>query len=284
MPWSKVWCIRTTGGDYFVKKVKPPFDIELQLLPTLSSVYRSAIPFVIDINLSEQAIIMADHGTPLRDHLKLSYDSTLVHKAFDLYTSIQRDFEDKQEVLFEMRLLDWRLNNLPFLFKTFLEEKKVLLIEDGLTGTELTRLKERLTLFEAQCRRAASFKIADTIEHGDFHDNNILIKQHELCINDWGDAVVTHPFFSLVSFLVSAHRQHQIKNNSPLYEKLRDHYLSKWGDGLTVEDQRKAFQAIKRINPIKFVLSFSRIAECDKKGLSAYRGNMAEALRGWLKE
>lgn len=284
MPWSKVWCIRTTGGDYFVKKVKSPFDIELQLLPTLSSLYRNAIPFVIDINLSEQAIIMADHGTPLRDKLKLSYDSTLVLKALDLYTSIQRDFEDKQEVLFEMGLLDWRLNNLPFLFKTFLEEKKMLLIEDGLTSTELTRLKERLTLFEAQCRRAASFKIADTLEHGDFHDNNILIKQHEPCINDWGDAVVTHPFFSLESFLVSAYRQHQIKNNSLLYEKLRDHYLSKWGDELTVEDQRKAFQAIKRINPIKFFLSFSRIAECDKKGLSAYRGNMAEGLRGWLKE
>ena len=75
------------------------------------------------------------------------------------------------------------------------------------------------------------YDIVETIEHGDFHDNNCLIDaQDALVFNDWGDAVITHPFFSLISFLKSAERHHNISVNTALYQDLRDTYLTTWQD------------------------------------------------------
>lgn len=284
MPWSKVWRIQTRDADYFLKYVNTPFDIELVLLPALYHEYPSVVPKVLAVNRREKLILMSDHGIPFRDKLKTSYDKGMIRTAFDEYTTLQRTLEENVNNLLKMGLPDWRVSKLPLLFEIFLKEKRDLLIQDGLAEDEIEFLTSQLPKFISQCKTVVSFNIPSTLEHGDFHDNNILIDDDKLCINDWGDAVVTHPFFSLHSFLISAERQHQIGYNSALCFSLRDHYLSRWGNILSPDELVRLFEFVRVINPIKFVLSFSRIADCNKNALDKYRGYMAEALREWLKE
>jgi hypothetical protein len=49
-------------------------------------------------------------------------------------------------------------------------------------------------------------------------------------INDWGDAVITHPFFSLAGFLDSAARNHGLGGGSPIYESIKSAYFAIWLD------------------------------------------------------
>ncbi len=73
------------------------------------------------------------------------------------------------------------------------------------------------------------YNIPETIEHGDFHDNNMLVAgDNKLIINDWGDKVITHPFFSIASFLDSAFRNHKINSTSHTVRSLLDSYLNHW--------------------------------------------------------
>ena len=48
------------------------------------------------------------------------------------------------------------------------------------------------------CERArARFGIPETIQHDDLHDGQIFVRDDRYLLLDWGDACVSHPFFTL---------------------------------------------------------------------------------------
>jgi Ser/Thr protein kinase RdoA (MazF antagonist) len=57
--------------------------------------------------------------------------------------------------------------------------------------------------FAEICEQLAGFKIPETINHGDFHDGNVLVKDGRITLFDWGDGCIAHPFISLRTFFVS---------------------------------------------------------------------------------
>ena len=48
------------------------------------------------------------------------------------------------------------------------------------------------------CARLADFGIPATLQHDDLHDANVFVGDGRYRFFDWGDAVVAHPFFSLL--------------------------------------------------------------------------------------
>lgn len=132
----------------------------------------------------------------------------------------------------------------------------------------------------------SQFGIPETIEHGYFHDNNLLVNDHdELFINDWGDSVITHPFFSICSYLNSTVRTHLITEKSQLYQNLRDAYLATWRSFNSEFLMLEGFELAEKLNPVKFALSFYRVAQCPgMKGLGDYEGTIAQALTQFVNE
>ena len=155
-----------------------------------------------------------------------------------------------------------------------------MLKQDGLSGSDLQRLKNFYPNFVLLCTDLASFNIPQTLEHGDFQDNNILVKNNKIILHDFGDATITHPFFSLASFLYSATRHHDIHENGHIYMLFFNSYMQPWQSFMSPQELLKAFNLAKKIGRFVFALSFSRIKSCeDIEAFPEYNGYIAQALK-----
>jgi aminoglycoside phosphotransferase (APT) family kinase protein len=43
----------------------------------------------------------------------------------------------------------------------------------------------------------ASYGVTETLQHDDLHDGQVFVRGDQQLILDWGDAVISHPFFTL---------------------------------------------------------------------------------------
>ena len=85
--------------------------------------------------------------------------------------------------------------------------------------------------FEQICADLVAFGIPESLNHGDFHDGNVLIKDGRISFFDWGDADVTHPFVSLRTWFVSMEIALELDDYAPpTPEMLRllETYLAAW--------------------------------------------------------
>ena len=79
----------------------------------------------------------------------------------------------------------------------------------------------------AGCRTSAS---RPTLQHDDLHDANVFVGDGRHRFFDWGDAVVSHPFVSLLVALRVAQQAMAVPNGDAVLSRLRDAYLDVWRD------------------------------------------------------
>lgn len=283
MLWSCVIKFDTSKGRIFLKLMTKDFSIEPKILSFLSAYITQKAPNIIALNQDLSCFLMHDYGTPLRLILKESFNLELYCKALEIYADIQIKTISYVDELLLMNVNDWRLKNLPQLYNDFIKQKEMLLA-DGLMSFEFDVLNNLTPKLEILCERLAAYKIPETIEHGDFHDNNILIQGDEIIINDWGDTSIAHPFFSIVSVLESAKRNHQLQESDQFYLNLRNTYLAQWKNYETEDKLLEAFKVAQKIRYFIFALSFSRIQLCEGIDLfPAYKGYVTTSLRDFIK-
>lgn len=283
IPWSQVHRVLTSNGYIYLKQVSLPFTIEGKLIKYLAQQFSDALPHVITLNKDLRCFLMTDAGIPLRSILKNKYQTDLACKALDTYSTIQRSMVKEVDDLLSLGTTpDWRLLKLPNIYRDLLS-KKAILEEDGLALCEIKQLEKLHSKFVYLCEQLSYYRIPETIEHGDLHDNNILLQDGHLRISDWGEATISHPFFSLISFLRSAARNHHMTETSAEYGEVQDRYLN---NRLAFEPKHrllKALELAKRIGPIKFALSFYRLTLCSGMGqLVQYKGVIKEALQSFI--
>lgn len=279
MPWSEVAMLQTNRGKIYLKITAELFSQEAELLHFLDSVGIQCIPKVIAINNEKRCFLMEDGGETLRDKLKISYELSLSSQALNTYANLQIKCIPYAPQLLGMGIHDWRIEKLPELYTHFISQE-AMLKKDGLTDQDLRNLKNFYPTFVSLCAELASFNIPETLEHGDFQDNNILIQHNKIMLHDFGDATITNPFFSLASFLYSAKRHHGVDQGDLRYTVLYDSYMMPWQISITSENLRAAFNIAKKLGRFVFALSFARIKSC--KGIEAfpqYNGYIAEALK-----
>lgn len=283
MPWSKVTRFYTSQGIFYLKEMSEQFAVEPLVLTLLLNEMAAPVPEVIAHDAQSRYFLMLDAGGCLRDKLKSHYDTTLVSNILKSYSEIQIQTINKRTKLLSLGVKDWRLNQLPLLYLNLLAQEN-LLLNDGLTFSEIEQLKQYHAFFVEDCARLAAFGLPETLEHGDFHDNNILIdNHHKVTLNDWGDANITHPFFSLGSWLDSASRHHQLNTQDPRYELLIKAYLEPWQRFAPYEALLAAFMVSERLRPILFSINFCRVTSCEgMEKLGQFKGYIAQALKEYI--
>jgi hypothetical protein len=101
--------------------------------------------------------------------------------------------------------------------------------------------------------------------------------------NDWGDANITHPFFSLGSWLDSASRHHEMSAADPRRAQLIKAYLEPWQPFAPMEILEEAFIVAERIRPVLFAINFCRVASCPgMETLGQFKGYIANALKEFI--
>jgi hypothetical protein len=220
-PWSTVLRVPTEQGDVWFKANIPELAHEAGMVDLLASRRPDCVPPLLAADLESGWMLMADAGTRLRELTKEAQDLDRWLEILPLYAGLQLDVAPHAEELLARGAPDLRLERLPALFVDLLED-----LGDALPADERRRLHAEVEHVHALASELAAFGIPETIQHDDFHDGQVFLREGRYFLLDWGDACVSHPFFTLSVTLegVLAWGLEDIENSVDT-TPLRDAYL-----------------------------------------------------------
>jgi hypothetical protein len=190
-PWSTVMRVPADGGDVWFKANTEALRYEAALVARLAERRPDCVPPLVAVDLDRGWMLMGDAGTTLRSLIaeERSLDRWL--EVLPLYAGMQVDMAAEAEELIALGVPDLLLATLPEQFELFLDGLA------GRLGEDEPRLRDRLPWIRKACDELASFGIPETIQHDDFHDAQVFVRNGRYLLMDWGDACVSHPFFTL---------------------------------------------------------------------------------------
>ena len=250
-PWSYVVRFATSDGAIYLKHTPKLLALEPTITQILHDQFYASVPEVIAHHAELHCFLMKDSGRPLREILKKQFDAALLCKAIDQFTTIQLAVADHVNIFLDIGVPDWRLEQLPNLFKQLLLQKEIL-IADGLSEVDISKLETLLPKVSDLCQKLSSYAIKSTIVQCDFHDNNILIDEisQNLTFIDLGEIVISHPFFSLIGCLRQAKIHHALTDNDDAYQLLMDACLKNY---LIFESKKNLLDALAMADLLWFI-------------------------------
>ena len=241
-PWSTVLRVPTADGAVWFKANTEEFRYEAALTSRLASRRPDAIPPLLAADLDRGWLLMDDAGTTLRTVVaeERSLDRWL--DVLPLYAGVQIDLAGEAPELVDIGVPDMRLAVLPHKLKTFLDEL------GGRLGDEGARLRERLPWVRAACEELASYGVPETIQHDDFHDAQVFVRDGDYLLMDWSEACVAHPFFTLSVTLegVIAWGLDDEEHSEPL-DPYRSAYAEPFERAGLIEDSERALDLALRL-------------------------------------
>lgn len=285
-PWSNVIRFSTSKGYIYLKQMPQAISEEPKIFQILTEQCQANVPFVVAINDDHHCFLMKDAGQNLRQYLKTDFQPNLLCQAIKQYGSIQRSTENLIESFLALDVPDWRLDKLPSLYNHIINQDE-LLKGDGLTDKELQILHNLSPQFLAQCELLSQYQIPETLAIYDINTNNVLIDITTKKMNfiDWGEAVITHPFFSLHTYLQQATIHHSVKEFDQTYQQLHEACIENWLGLVTKNQLSEAFVLAKNFWPIYSVLSMYRLINII--GLQAFKSfyaNRPNRIANFFKE
>ena len=259
-PWSTILRVPTDQGTLFFKATAQETVYEAALTQALVSWYPNCMPELIAVDAVRGWMLMRDGGEQLRASIRPTRDIAPWKPVISRYAEVQIGLAEHVTQLLSLGLPDHRLRVLPSLFTELLSDEKSLMLdqEHGLTSAEWQNLNNKISRLEQICKDLADFGIPESINHGDFHDGNVLLKDGRITFFDWGDADVTHPFVSLRTFFVSIEIALNLDDYAftPEMAELLDLYLQPWQKFASKKDLLKAYQLSKPVASIVKALAW----------------------------
>ena len=277
VPWSTVLRVPTVDGDLFFKAawISGSFEPALTLLLAERMAERIAEPVAVE--LERGWMLTRDAGTRLRE---------LVHSAADLhhwttllpsYAALQIELASEGDHLLRLGVPDRRLARIPELLADLLDDTDALMVglPDGLTSEEVMRMHDELPAIAAMCAELAAFGIPETIQHDDFNDGNVFVRDGRHVFFDWGDSCVSHPFHTLVVTLRSVAARLDLEPGGADLLELRDAYLEPFAVFAEPAALREAFDLAYRVGTIGRALAWY---EYVRKSDPRYRSEVADSV------
>lgn len=261
-PWSIVIKVDAGQKCFYLKKTPSDLFIEPEIINFIQmTISNASVPEVIAINDKLNCFIMNSCGDlSLRTKFKGSLDAEVLIKGIKTYIQIQRSLENHLEESIAIGLPDWRVNRYPELYVALLEKEDILL-EEGLKHDEINKLIELVPTIESICKSLSKYKIKDTLVNCDFNENNMIINEatQKISIVDWGESVISHPFFTLACHLSNIARRYKLELNGPILTSIKQTCLSYWSDVANINEINEIYQNIERLLPIYDALRIFRL-------------------------
>ena len=281
-PWSSVIRIKTGDELFYLKTTPALIALESKIIQLLHDQFLAPVPTVIAHNSELHCFLMKDAGTSLRSILKKEFDTDLLCKAIEKFTALQITVADHVDDFINIGVPDWRLNKLPDLYRQAILQKD-LLMDDGLSESEINELEELLSKITDLCERLSRYAIKETIVQPDFNDNNTLIDDQSKAITiiDLGEISISHPFFSLLNCLHVIKKYHALTNEDAAYLKAKDACLKNYRQ---FESEKNVADALEIAHVLWFVyglLAHDRLMQaCGREQLMSFQhGKLSEMLK-----
>ncbi|MCW2796009.1 hypothetical protein [Nocardioides sp.] len=184
--WSTVLKVPTSAGPLWFKANHDALRHEAALVSRLSARVPERVPPLLAADLELGWMLMADAGERLRAVIpeERSLDRWL--DALEATARIQLAFEDAVDDLLALGVPDMRMTTLAAGYARLMDE-----IEAE------QRFRDALPRVTELCEELGTYGIRETIQHDDLHDGQVFVLDGRHLIMDWGDACVSHPFFTL---------------------------------------------------------------------------------------
>jgi len=282
-PWSTVLRFPTPARLLYFKATPAAFAQEAALTAALAQWCPEATVPVLAADTQKGWLLLQDGGIPLRQILQADRDIRHWQRVLPVYAQMQKALAPRVADLLALGVPDRRLTRLPFLYRRLLEDTDILGVgqADGLSAEEYRRLQALTPQVENMCGELAACGVAETLQHDDLHDGNILVNQGRYLPFDWGDSCVSHPFFTLLVVRRSVERTLALPEGDPALMQLVDAYLGEWAEEFAPHDLRHACDLAQRLGMLSRALTWYGL-------IVRLEGQLSEdhrwAVSGWLQE
>jgi len=184
-PWGRVWSLPTDQGTVWLKEPGEAVRFEVALLTGLADL--GLTPSVLAAD--DTRVLLADAGRTLRDLHEPEALATPFTAALVQVGDLQRTTAPRVPALLAAGVADLRPGTLVGRFDDLLVTLGPI---DGDTA------RARAVLGDV-CTELAASAVPASIDHNDLHDGNVMVDAGgRTTVIDWGDAVVAHPFATLL--------------------------------------------------------------------------------------
>jgi len=190
-PWATVLQIPTTAGDVWFKANFPLLAYEAAVVSLLAARRPDFVPGLLATEVERGWMLMADGGERLREVVERERDLGRWLDVLPRYGRLQIDIAEDRDRLLDLGLPDRRLETLAGQYEDLIGRVGTL------TDDESRRLRALVPTIAELCERLASTGVPETIQHDDLHDGQVFVREGRYLFFDWGDACVSHPFFSM---------------------------------------------------------------------------------------
>ena len=281
VPWSTVWRINCAKEIFYLKCPALVFSKEGDILSLLNLHSPDGIVKLIADNGPGGAFITADAGFSLRDILSVSPFPGIAVRALSSYAKAQCAVSEKVPDMLASGMPDYRVNLLTHKYAELLDSG-LLQEADGASRNNIEKLRKGIPKLEKLCRVLKTGCIPDSIEHGDFTDNNIFVLDDVPRVADFGEAVVSHPFLSVSRFAAGMGRVHGSHGNV-IAETAVKAYLEQWKAYGTSAELRETMNIVTEISPVKEALALARLWNgMHRKSMERQSGLMLLSLNAFV--
>jgi len=220
--WATALRVETSDGVVWFKASSAAHRQEAEATALLARVRPEALPELLAHDHEQGWMLTRDAGVRLRELVEKERSLRRWLDVLPLYAGLQRDAVPLVDELLAVGVPDRRLAVLPERFEQIL---------GAIAGGE--RHRHLVPHVRAGCERLAAFDVAETIQHDDLHDAQVFVRDGRILVTDWGDAVISHPFFSMSVTLqgVIAWGVDDIEGSEDI-APFAAAYLEPWGGGL----------------------------------------------------
>lgn len=226
---SVVLKVPTDQGDAYFKATTGAASHEAKLSQYLFHLLEQQVSSIIAIDERNHWLLMRDIGGRRLRGLR---DEMTWKRAIEDYASIQLLMVDHVDALISIGVPDRRL---PVLRKD-IEQHLAGMCATGLNSEETVTVMALQPELMRMCEQMDGI-IPPSIDHGDLHSANIHIGDEGMVFFDWGDATVTHPFFSTAVFWNALEELVDSESEWPqMVQRFKPYYLTAWSKYATREE------------------------------------------------
>lgn len=256
--WQRSALLRlpTAQGLVYFKAVPPIFGHEPALTAALFGAAPGRFAAPVALDAERGWLLMRELPGPTLDALRGEEAVSRWEAALRAFAAIQ--------IASAARLPELRALGVPERPLVTLADRLEPLLADpaamlpgrpaGLSDDDRARLHAFAPQVRALADELAAYALPAALEHGDFWAGQVIVGERDYGFLDWSDSSISHPFFSLLLFLVEL--EDFFPDQTDMRERLRDAYLEPWAALAPAVDLVRAFELAQPLAALHHALSY----------------------------